>query len=107
MEDLGKLQKEVMEAFPEAAKRQDGTALSVLGAIVGEMESNCRAWQTRFQRVMAVAGRTENVPATDRSTEHSQEQAAPTTEDFTGRPIRTFKFDGELETPVGSYREML
>lgn len=99
-DDLGKLQREIWSAVQKAATVGDGNVLSVLGPITGEMKRKYEEWKARFQQLSAPNGQAHSIPRSG-----TIENEVPG-EDFTGKPIRGFEFDGE-KVIVGTYKEML
>ncbi|MFZ0889496.1 MAG: hypothetical protein WA005_13665 [Candidatus Binataceae bacterium] len=106
MDDLGKLQEEILEAVRVAATRGDGNVLSVLGPVAGEMERKCQEWKARFQQVTRGDAPEQNGTGDHARSEHADLYVGTEIEDFMGKPIRAFEFAGE-RTIVATYKEML
>jgi hypothetical protein len=106
MDDLGDFQKRILEAIPKAAKCGDGNALRVLGLIAGEMESKSRDWKARFEQLSAATEPIEVKTVKQFATGENEKKTAAETHEYTGRPIRSFTFDGEMFV-VSSFAEML
>ncbi len=106
MEDLGKLQEEILEAVRLAAKRGDGNALSILGPITGEMERKCEEWKARFHQVTGPNAKSAEEIGNHLARERARSEAETHVEDFMGKSIRAFEFGGE-RVVVGAYKEML
>jgi hypothetical protein len=97
-DDLGKLQREIWIAVQKAASDGDGSALSVLGPITGDMKRKYHEWAAQFQQLSTAKnqGMSQNgVP-----------QGGLVGDDFTGKAIRGFEFGGD-KVAVGTYKEML
>lgn len=99
-DDLGKLQREIWSAVQKAAADADGNALSVLGPITGDMKRKYHEWEAQFRQISAPKGQVGGV------SQNGVVQNGSVGEDFTGKAIRGFEFDGNKIT-VGTYKEML
>lgn len=99
-DDLGKLQREIWAAVQKAAAGGDGSALSVLGPITGEMKRKYHEWGAQFRQLSTAKNQTQSV------SQNGVLPKGPVGEDFTGKAIRGFEFDREKKV-VGTYKEML
>lgn len=106
MEDLGKLQEEILGAIRLAAKLGDGNGLSVLGPIAGEMERKCQEWKARFHQVTGPNAESAEEVENQLARESARSETETHVEDFMGKSIRAFEFGGE-RLVVGAYKEML
>jgi hypothetical protein len=97
-DDLGKLQREIWSAVQKAAADGDGSTLSVLGPITGEMKRKYHEWDAQFRQLSAAKNQGIS--------QNGVFQSGPIGDDFTGKAIRGFEFDGD-KVAVGTYKEML
>lgn len=97
-DDLGKLQREIWSAVQKAAADGDGSALSVLGPITGEMKRKYHEWDAQFQQLSTAKNQGIS--------RNGVLQSRLVGDDFTGKAIRGFEFGGD-KVAVGTYKEML
>jgi hypothetical protein len=95
MQELGKIQAEVMNKIRKASEQGNGLLLAALGPIAGEMERMGQDWESRLKHL-------ESGPAPARN----GTRGPATTVDFTGKRISAVTILGQTIS-VGSYKDAL
>jgi hypothetical protein len=102
MKPLGTLQTTVWERIKDAQQTGNGIAAQLLGQIAGEMDLNYDRWKSLLDGGSPNGGSSGGSPPIPNT---AAPQAAES-EDYSGRNIRGFEFDG-TKVPVRDYKQLL
>lgn len=102
MHNLDGIEREVWKQIQAATEARDTKRLGIFSPLAAEIETKKKDWLARLDAGLKMNG----------TAVHAEEPRVPISastsrdEDFTGRPITGFEFDG-METRVTTYKDLL
>lgn len=101
MASLHELERAIWKEIRTATDTHDASRLASLSPIADEIKIKTAEWASRFDAALRMDGK-------DHPSDRLASSSGPerTDRDFTGRPIRSFTFEG-VEVPVSTYKDLL
>ena len=105
MSKLAELERDVWDQIKIATERHDATRLEHFSKLAADIDSAKKDWVLRLDSGLKMNGR-PYVEGQGAALKAVREPAVRPVDDFTGRPVRGFEFEG-VHVSVYTYKELL